>query len=101
MEAFDMIVLDTHIWLWYVNKNLNKLPNGWTSEIEQAEKVAVATISCYEVALANKKGRLALPSDKPAWFNKATKAAGIELLPITPDIAYRAVNLSQIHKRSL
>jgi PIN domain nuclease of toxin-antitoxin system len=55
-------------------------------------------ISCYEIALAQQRGRLELPCTANQWFQEALKPADITLFPLTPEIACRAVELSPIHK---
>jgi PIN domain nuclease of toxin-antitoxin system len=58
----------------------------------------VSVISCYEIALAYNKGRLAIHLPVQDWLTDSLAPAGIELLPLTPAITVRAVNLSPIHK---
>ncbi len=60
--------------------------------------VAVSAISCHEIALAHNKGRLALDIPLQDWLIDSLAPAGIELLPLSPEMAVRAVNLSPIHK---
>ncbi|MEM9947969.1 MAG: PIN domain-containing protein [Cyanobacteria bacterium P01_D01_bin.36] len=93
-----VIVLDTHIWLWFVNGNIDNIPETWLEKIEKDSRVGIAAVSCYELALAHKKGRLELPYEAELWIDKATTQADIELFPITAEIAHRAVNLSPVHK---
>jgi PIN domain nuclease of toxin-antitoxin system len=54
----EIIVLDTHIWVWYINRELEKFPSSWLEIIETANQVAISPVSCYEVALAQQRGRL-------------------------------------------
>jgi PIN domain nuclease of toxin-antitoxin system len=93
----QVIVLDTHIWLWLINANFDQFPSHWRDSIELASRVGVSPISCYEIALAHQKGRIRLPSTAQEWFRNAL-APGIELLPLTAAIASRAVELSPVHK---
>jgi PIN domain nuclease of toxin-antitoxin system len=58
----------------------------------------VSVISCYEIALAYNKGRLAIHLPVQDWLTDSLAPAGIEPLPLTPAITVRAVNLSPIHK---
>jgi PIN domain nuclease of toxin-antitoxin system len=58
----EVIILDTHLWLWLVNANFEQFPSGWRDEIESVARVGVSPISCYEIALAHQKGRIQLPS---------------------------------------
>jgi PIN domain nuclease of toxin-antitoxin system len=94
----EIIILDTHIWVWYINQELENFPSSWLEMIETTSKVAISSISCYEVALAQQRGRLMLPCPINQWFQEALEPSGISLLPLTPTIATCAVNLSPIHR---
>ncbi|MFN9859143.1 MAG: type II toxin-antitoxin system VapC family toxin [Pseudanabaena sp.] len=94
----EMVILDTHIWIWYINENFDQIPAQWLEEIRQADMVGVSAISCYEIALAYNKGRLAIHIPVQDWLADSLAPAGIELFPLTPEITVRAVNLSPIHK---
>ncbi len=94
----EVIVLDTHIWFWLMTQELERFPASWQAEIDRAEVVGVSPISCYEIALANQRGRLELPCVVDEWFDSALEPAGIELLPLTAEIAARAVALSPVHR---
>ena len=93
-----MIVLDTHIWFWYINESFEQFPLEWVEQIRQTERVGVSSISCFEIVLAHHKGRLEINMDVQQWLTDALEPSGIELLCLTPEIAVRAVNLSPIHK---
>jgi PIN domain nuclease of toxin-antitoxin system len=94
----EVIVLDTHIWFWWINEEYHRFPASWLVRIENAERVTVSPVSCFEIALANQRGRLTLPCDTSYWLHEALTPAGIELLPMTAAISVRAVALSPIHK---
>jgi PIN domain nuclease of toxin-antitoxin system len=94
----EIIVLDTHIWLWLINSNFDHFPSSWLERFELAEILAVSPLSCYEIALAQSRGRLQLTCSPEEWFSRALAPAKIELFPLTPAITVRAVNLSPIHK---
>ncbi len=94
----EIIVLDTHIWLWLINSDFDQFPSSWLERFEIADQLAVSSLSCYEIALAQSRGRLELTCSLEDWFNRALASAKIELLPLTPEITIRAVNLTPIHK---
>lgn len=54
----EVIVLDTHVWLWYVNGNTGQYPAAWVERIATATRVAVSPVSCFEIALAENRGRI-------------------------------------------
>lgn len=93
-----MIVLDTHIWVWWLNDKDRYLSTQQIDTIERAERVAVSVVSCFEVAQIVKKGRLLLPLPVNAWLQEALQPAGVELLPLSVTIACRAVDLTPVHK---
>lgn len=92
-----MIVLDTHIWLWWVNGDAASLGEKRKEMIGAADVAAVSAISCFEVAWLEAHARIELSFDRNDWFEKALQGSGITLLPITPEIAGRAVDLPEHH----
>ena len=94
----QIIVLDSHIWFWWVNLEHHRLSKSVLTEIENASRVGVSPVSCSELALAHHRGRLGLPLPPRAWFELALAGSGIELLPLTPEISARAVELPDIHR---
>ena len=68
------------------------------AEIERAPRVGVSPVSCFELTLAHRRGRLELPLPPREWFPLALAGSHVELLPLTPAIAARAVELPDIHR---
>jgi PIN domain nuclease of toxin-antitoxin system len=89
-----VILLDTHIWVWWVHEN-PRLPERHQAYIaaEAANGLAVSAISCWEVAKLVQKGRLTLPLPVRDWLEQALGPSGIQLLPITPAIAAESASL--------
>jgi PIN domain nuclease of toxin-antitoxin system len=58
-----MIIMDTHIWLWWVNEEIDFLGQVRNDLIQNEEMVAVSAISCFEVAWLDAHNRIELPSD--------------------------------------
>lgn len=94
----EVVILDTHIWFWFINQEFERFPSQWKTKIETANRVAISPISCFEIALAQQRGRLQLPCPTHQWFQEALAPSGIEIFPLTPGIADYAVNLPPIHK---
>jgi PIN domain nuclease of toxin-antitoxin system len=94
----EIVVLDTHIWVWWLNDRFNYLSVQQIDVIEQTKQVAVSVISCFEIAQLVKRERLVLPLPIDEWLQEALLPAGIDLLPLSPAITCRAVDLSDIHK---
>jgi PIN domain nuclease of toxin-antitoxin system len=94
----QVIVLDTHIWFWWITQEFERFPKQWPDIIAATEQVSVSPVSCYEIALAHQRGKISLPCEAGDWLHQALAPSGIELFPITSAIAARAVNLSPINK---
>lgn len=92
-----MIIMDTHIWLWWVNEDSGLLGQVRNDLIQSASIVAVSAISCFEVAWLDAHARIQLPCSRTVWFEKALEGSNVRLLPITPAIASLAVDLPEHH----
>jgi PIN domain nuclease of toxin-antitoxin system len=92
-----MIIMDTHIWLWWVNEDIDLLGRARTALIQHADIVGIFAISCFEVAWLDAHTRIQLPCGREDWFEKALGGSDISLLPITPAIASLAVDLPEHH----
>ena len=89
-----MIVLDTHIWVWWVHgdKQLAKTQME-VIEANEADVIGVSAISCWEVAKLVQFRRLQLPCPLREWFQQALAYPGIRLLELTPEIAVGSTEL--------
>jgi len=89
-----MIVLDTHIWVWWVHdpERLTALQRE-TIQRHQPDGVRISAFSCWEVAKLVEYGRLTLPSPISDWFDQALSGSGINALPLTPEIAIGSTQL--------
>jgi len=94
-----VIVLDTHAWLWWIRGDTIELPSAMREIIDNSSGfVALASVSCLEVAWLAKKGRISLPIPIDDFFVKAIDGSGLVLLPLTPSIAARSAFLPDIHR---
>lgn len=91
-----MIVLDTHIWIWWVHDS-PELPDKYRMIIEQHEQsgLGISAITCWEVAKLVEKGRLTLPKPIDEWLDQALAYPGMHLLPLTPQISVASTQLPQ------
>jgi PIN domain nuclease of toxin-antitoxin system len=89
-----MIVLDTHVWIWWVHGE-DRLSEAQTEIIKANETslIGVSAISCWEAAKLVQYGRLELPSPLQEWFSQALSYPGIRLLELTPEIAIESTLL--------
>ena len=89
-----MIVLDTHVWVWWVHGDAN-LPENCARAIAEHEGdgLGVSSISCWEVAKLVEHGRLTLPETLDKWIDEALAYPGIRLLDLSPRIAVESTRL--------
>lgn len=79
-----MIVLDTHVWFWWINLEHGKLSAAILTAIETEDRIGVSPVSCFELVPAQKKGRLDLPLAPGDRFRLALDGSDVELLPKGP-----------------
>ena len=89
-----MILLDTHIWVWWVHGDAH-LPDHYRTymEVHETQGLGVSAISCWEVAKLVEYGRLTLPSPVAEWLDQALTYPGIRLLDLTPQIIVESTQL--------
>ncbi len=94
-----MILLDTHIWVWWV-MDVARLSDRHRLLLEQHERqvIGIADISCFEVAMLIARGRIDVPISARDWIRQALEYPGVRLFPIGADIAVAAAELPQHHK---
>ncbi|MDJ0845712.1 type II toxin-antitoxin system VapC family toxin [Crocosphaera sp.] len=95
-----MIILDTHIWVWW-NHHDSRLTNHYQDIINQQrlQGLGVCSISLIEISRLVSKKRLILPCSIQEWFKIALGQEGVQLLSITPEIAINAYTLpGNFHK---
>ncbi len=95
-----MIILDTHIWVWWVNGDelLSHSQKEIITENESGE-IGVSIISCWEVAKLVQYNRLVLSRSIKEWIGFALDYQGITLIELTPDIVIESTQLpGNFHK---
>ena len=95
------MILDTHIWFWWVNGDENKLSADLKSQIASADSLSISSVSCLEILWLEKKGKISLKLPPPDWIHEATISSQIECLPVIKDIAILAAILPSHHNDPL
>lgn len=88
------VVLDTHVWVWWMAKA--PLSTAAIEAIDAAAArgdVLVPAISVWEVAMLVQRGRLILTSPIRDWCAWALAQPGFSLAPMTPHLAIDSVGL--------
>jgi PIN domain nuclease of toxin-antitoxin system len=89
-----MIILDTHIWVWWVHDDAN-LPSAHKEYIQSHELngLGISAISCWEIAKLVELNRLSLPVPTGDWLDQALAYPGMRLLELSPRIAVESTQL--------
>ena len=89
-----MILLDTHIWVWWVDDN-QQLADRRRHIVQDTihSGLGISAISCWEVAKLVEYGRLELACPIEEWMEQAVAYPGMQLLELTPQIAIESTKL--------
>lgn len=93
-----MILLDTHVWVRWVDPEANPLSPGIIDCIETTEELAVSAVTCWEVAWLTRRGRLQLALSLPDWLDQALQGSNVICIPVDQKIAVRAASLPEHHR---
>jgi len=86
----NMLLLDTHVWIWVAEGIPEKMPAAAMQHIDDAARrggLYVSVISVWEIGMLAAKGRIRLSKPVRRWVKEALEAPGLRLLPLEPDIA--------------
>ncbi len=92
----DFLILDTHIWIWVLNNNIERLSTNCLLAIERASEsnnLGVSAISVWEVGMLEAKKRVTFEKSCIDWVQDALSAPGLSLIPLTPEIAIKSTRL--------
>ena len=97
----DLLLLDTHCWIWAQLGLLQNLSRAALQSIKDAERegnLRISVISIWELAMLEKRGRVALPMNIRTWVDQALSKPGIAVAPLTSEIMIESVHLpGQVH----
>ncbi|MFC3286354.1 type II toxin-antitoxin system VapC family toxin [Litchfieldella rifensis] len=91
-----MIVLDTHILIWWVNGDTRLSPTARQAieqEIDNQGDILISAISVWEIAMLIEKGRLVLSMDLDEWLETVERIDRVAYVPITPHVAVQSTRL--------
>lgn len=89
-----MILLDTHIWVWWIN-NSKELTTVQRNTIVKNSSggLALSVISIWEVAKLVEKERIILNMPVLEWIEKAIDYSGIKVYPLSSKIIVESTEL--------
>jgi len=96
-----LILLDTHVVIWWATGALERLSKAARLALERQEDspagggLLVSAISCWEVAMLTQQGRLALNMEVEPWLALVAALPAVQLLPLDPLVAVLATRLPE------
>lgn len=94
--AQPLLLLDTHVWLWFALGDAERLSVSARKPIEVAAhdgRLAVAAISIWEIGMLESKGRITLGMPCEKWVAAALALPGLRLIGLEPEIAIASSRL--------
>ena len=82
VEGDRALLLDTHIWVWYVENEPKRFSRKIEPLIEaavQRGELLVSTISVWEIAMLESTRRIELSQDVRTWAGRALAFPGVRL----------------------
>ena len=90
-----MIVLDTHVWIWWVSSQefLSKTAKQIIDEAMTERSIFISSISAWEVAMLVSRGRLKLTMSPGDWIAASEALPFFDFVPVSNSIALKSVQL--------
>jgi PIN domain nuclease of toxin-antitoxin system len=88
-----MIVLDTHVLVWWVDGETKKLSRKARQALEQHGKrneLLVCSISFFEITTLERRGRLRFKIPASEWLSEVRRLPEYRIEPLTDEVSERA-----------
>ena len=92
------LLLDTHIWLWYLLGDKRLSTNLQTVIAEETTELWLSPISIWETLILAEKGRISLQPDAVTWINLALQTLEIIEAPLVHQIAILSRQIELPHQ---
>lgn len=96
MSKSEILLLDTHLWVWMVLGDIGRFSAAGMEEIERAAgrgNLRVSIMSAWEVGMLESKERIHLAMSCLEWVRDALATPGLSLAALTPEIAVESSRL--------
>ncbi|MHA6721975.1 type II toxin-antitoxin system VapC family toxin [Sphingomonas sp. RS2018] len=95
-----MIVLDTHVLIWFIEAD-DRLGDRARERIERTATetgISIPAICAWEIALIERRDVLPFTGGSLAWFRRVLTLPNFAVVPLEPEIAVDSVGLDWSHK---
>ncbi|TVQ68884.1 MAG: PIN domain-containing protein [Balneolaceae bacterium] len=83
-----MVLLDTHVWLWWLigDGALRAMERNRLDELASRQRLAISWASVWEAEILEAKGRIQLLPDFESWIRIATDQSVCRVIPVDMDL---------------
>jgi len=83
-----MVLLDTHVWLWWLlgDGMLRAMERNSLDELATKQRLAISWASVWETEILEAKGRIQLLPDFESWIRRATVKSVCRVIPVDMDL---------------
>ena len=92
------LLLDTHIWLWYLLKNPKLSTNLQNTIADPSNELWLSPISIWEAIILAEKNRISLQPDINTWLDLSLKKLETLEAPLNHDIAILSRQIELPHQ---
>lgn len=88
-----MILLDSHVLVWWVDGDTRKLSRKARQALEQhgkRQQLLITSISIFEITTLERRGRRRFKISASAWLTQVRRLPKYRIEPLTDEIAERA-----------
>ncbi len=95
------LLLDTHVWLWFMLANTELATSDRTTINRAAAsgRLRIAAISVWETALLASRGRIVLGEPIAQWIERAVSVRGLSIEALLPRVAIEGSTLPEAFHR--
>ncbi len=92
-----MVLLDTHIWLWWLlgDGSLKNSERLALDRLASNQKLCISWTTIWETEILERKGRISLLPDFSAWIKAATEKEIVQVLPVDLEVILTQRQLPQ------
>lgn len=92
----DLLLLDTHVWIWLMIGADELKSSKCLPVIKQSarqSKIRISAISVWEIGMLEARRKIRFTVSCTDWVNEALSAPGVSLEPLAPEIAIESSRL--------
>lgn len=101
MPNGELLLLDTHLWVWLLNGDSKIQHSAAFPDLLDASRknaLYISIISIWEVAMLESKGRITFSTGITSWITTAISAPGLQVVQLLPEISIDSTHLpGQFH----